>query len=195
MGSALPRVQMDEATYLAFEEASEQRHEWYDGEIFAMAGGSDRHNVLCVNVVVLFRTRLVGQRCVPFGSDRRHHVARTRGYSYPDVVVRCRDDDQHETVPVIVEVLSEATEAFDRGDKFARYRGDAALQEYVLISQRSRSVEHFRRVDAGRWELTHYGPGDAVVLPALGLRLEVDEIYAGAEAERSDDPADPYRLD
>lgn len=188
-----PRV--EEAAYLAQEGTSEQRHEWYDGEVFAMAGGSDRHNLLCVNLVVSIRARLGSGPCVPFGSDRRHKVESAPSYSYPDVVVRCRDAGGAPSVPVIVEVLSESTEAFDRGGKFERYRQDPALQEYVLVHQRARRVEHFRRVDVGRWELTLYGPDDVVKLPILDLALPVRELYEGAADEASDDDDDPYRLD
>jgi Uma2 family endonuclease len=198
MSFARTKQQMAEAEYLALEEGSEQRHEWFDGEVFAMAGGSDRHNLLGVNLLVALRSRTLGGPCVPFGSDRRHRVVDMLSYTYPDVVVRCRDPQRPELPPqvrVIFEVLSESTEAFDRGDKFARYRTDPDLLEYVLVSQRARRVEHFRRVAADRWELTLYGPEQDVALPALGISIPMGEVYLGAENERSDHDADPMRLD
>lgn len=196
MSSTLAKPRISEDQYLALEAASEARHEWYDGELFAMAGSSDRHGVLCYNFAGELRARMRGGPCVAFITDHRHHVPAAGSYTYPDLVIRCRPaPEAAPEVRVLVEVLSESTEAFDRGDKFARYRADPALQEYVLVSQRARRVEHFRRLDTGRWELTIYGPGDDVVLPALGVVVPMAEIYLGAEQERSDDAGDPYRLE
>lgn len=195
MGSAALQ-RMSEEEYLAFDAASETRHEWYDGEIFAMAGSSDRHGLLCYNFAGELRARMRGGPCVAFITDHRHRVAAASSYTYPDLVIRCRPTpDAAPEVRVLVEVLSDSTEAFDRGDKFARYRTDPVLQEYVLVSQRARRVEHFRRMETGKWELTIFGPEDEVVLPALGVAVPMSEIYLAAERERSDDEADPYRLD
>ncbi|MEZ4240702.1 MAG: Uma2 family endonuclease [Myxococcota bacterium] len=186
-----PRRRVAEAEYLALEASADVRHEWVDGEMLARAGGSDRHNVIAVNLVGELRNRLRGGPCQPFGSDQRHHVTATGLYTYPDALVRCRDLERPDAAArtrVVFEVLSASTEAWDRGQKFAHYRADPDIEEYVLVSQRARRVEHFRRVDVGRWTLTLYGPGDDVALPALGIALPVDEIYLGAAAERSDAP-------
>jgi Uma2 family endonuclease len=197
MGATEARRRATEAEYLALEATSEVRHEWVDGEIVAMAGGSDRHNVIAVNLVGELRSRLRGGPCQPFASDQRHHVHATGLYTYPDAVVRCRDPERPDLparTRVVFEVLSASTEAYDRGQKFAHYRADPAIEEYVLASQRERRVEHFRRVDVGRWTLTLYGPDDSVELPALGVSLPMSEIYLGAEQQRSDDPEHPDRL-
>lgn len=191
---ALDDRRMSAEEYLALEAASEMRHEWHDGALVPRADSSDRHALLCSNLAGELWARTRGGPCVAFVADHRHHVP--GAYTYPDLLIRCRPTP--EAAPearVLVEVLSEATERFDRGDKFDRYREDPALMEYVLVSQRARRVEHFRRLDGGKWELTLYGPEDEVALPALGVAVPMSEIYLAAERERSDDEADPYRLD
>ncbi len=199
VGDAVPPEtapkRMTEAEYLELERTSEGRHEFVDGHIVAMAGGSDRHNAIAANLVGELRSRLRGGPCRPLGSDQRHRLADSEDYVYPDVVVRCREtDDGPPRTKVVFEVLSRSTEAWDRGDKFARYQQDGAVQEYVLVSQWQRRVEHYRRVEVGRWALTVYGPGDDVALPALGIHLPMDEVYLDVARERSDDPNDPYGL-
>ncbi|MEM6929471.1 MAG: Uma2 family endonuclease [Myxococcota bacterium] len=185
---------LTEAEYLAMERASEVRHEFVGGSVFAMAGGSDRHNAIAANLVGELRTRLRGGPCRPVGSDQRHRLADSSDYVYPDVVVRCRDGSDEPVTKVVFEVLSKSTEAWDRGDKFARYQRDPAIEEVVLVSQRQRRVEHYRRVEVGRWSLSIYGGSDEVELPALGIGLPMDEIYLDVARERSDDPDDPYAL-
>lgn len=196
MPSSERRPRVTEAEYLALEEASADKHELLGDDIVAMAGGSDRHNLIAANLVGELRSRLRDGPWLAVGSDQRHHVEATGAYTYPDVAVRCRDAEGVEPeTRVVFEVLSEATEARDRGAKFNHLRQDPAVQEYVLVSQRERRVEHFLRVDVGRWALTIYGPGDRVELPVLGIVLPMDEVYLGASVERSDDPDDPHRLD
>lgn len=110
---------LTDAECLALEASSEERHEYIDGEVFAMAGASDRHHRIAMNIGGELRSRLRSGPCFAVGSDQRHKVERTRLYTYPDVAVRCREEGGPAVTRVVFEVLSSATEAWDRGGKFA----------------------------------------------------------------------------
>jgi Uma2 family endonuclease len=132
----------------------------------------------------------IGQRpCETFSSDAKVRVDETDLSTYPDVTVICGRierspvDAEAATNPVVlVEVLSDSSEAYDRGEKFAHYRRLASLQEYVLVSQREPRIEVFRRTAGGRWELSEAGAGGRVQIESLGVELAVDEVYANALA-------------
>jgi Uma2 family endonuclease len=185
---------LTEPEYLELEERSEVRHEYLNGEVLAMAGGSDRHNRIAMNLGGALWTRLRTSRCFPVGSDQRHHVAATRLYTYPDLAVRCREGDGPAATRVVVEVLSASTEAWDRGGKFAHFQRDPDVVEYVLVSQRERRVEVFRRVDTARWELRVMQGDGELEIATLGVTVPLAEIYLGAAEESSDDEVDPYAL-
>jgi Uma2 family endonuclease len=181
------RPRLSEREYLELERTAEQKHEYVDGEVVAMAGGSPRHALIAANVIGTLRSLLRGTPCRPLTSDLRVHVPATGLYTYPDVTVICGPPILHPedasvvlNPRVIFEVLSDSTEAYDRGAKFAHYRHIETLEEYVLVSHRERTLEHFRRVDGGQWLYTAYASG-AVALPALGIELPLDEVYAGTE--------------
>jgi Uma2 family endonuclease len=173
--------------YFAIEESSTTKHEYFGGEIFAMAGASVRHNRITGNVYSALRAKLQGSSCEAFGSDLR---VRTPGglYTYPDVLVVCGEvqlsGDRLETVtnPVlIVEVLSASTKDYDRGQKFELYKTIESLREYLLIEQDVLLAErHFRVIDAApdEWQRRNYDAPDAQIeLDALGLTLSLAEIY------------------
>lgn len=189
------RQRMTEAEYLAFEAASEQKHHLVDGELVAMAGGSDRHNAIASNVLGFLWQALRDRPCRPVGSDQRHHVEATGLYTYPDVTVRCRGEDGENVAKVLIEVLSESTEWLDRGRKFVHLQQDPEVVHYVLVSQRERRVEHFHRVGPDRWDLTILRGEEAVLQltdPAASVPLA--EIYRDVEGERSDDDEAPFAL-
>jgi len=174
---------MTYAQYLELERTSEVKHEYLRGEIFAMAGGSPEHARLAANVIGDLRAALRGRPCAVFTSDARVRIEVTDRATYPDVTVVCGrlehapDDPDSITNPVvIVEVLSDATEADDRGEKFAHYRRLASLQEYLLVSQRARRLEVYRRRD-DRWVLDEAGAGETLRLDSIDVALAVDEIY------------------
>ena len=180
-----PHVRISEAEYVARERAAEQKHELVNGEVHAMAGGSPRHNLIASNLLGELRSKLKGS-CLVFGSDQRVHVASTSMYTYPDVTVVCgrpefhpRFEDTLVNPTLLVEVLSDSTEAYDRGGKFAHYRGVTSLREYVLVAPLERRVELFRRNEAGRWELTEWTNAEHAELG--GVRVGLDEVYAGVE--------------
>ncbi|HEY8379834.1 MAG TPA: Uma2 family endonuclease [Nannocystis sp.] len=191
--TAATKTRLSPAEYLARENASELKHEYINGEVVAMAGGSPRRNAIAINIAGELRTRLRGGRCRPFGSDQRVHVPDTGLYTYPDVTVVCggleTHPDDRNTIcnpRVIFEVLSASTEAHDRGAKFSHYRRCASLAEYVLVSQRERVVEHYRRTEDGRWVLSEYRGSETMELPSLGICLPLDEVYLDADLASSD---------
>jgi Uma2 family endonuclease len=178
--------------YLAIEVASEGRHEFYDGEMFAMSGGSYWHNLVKDNLARALGSRLAGRGCTVLTSDQRVKVDATGLYTYPDVVVFCGkpvfEDGVHYSATnplVLAEVLSESTERYDRGLKFGHYRQLPSVQEYLVLAQDRVSVERYRRQTAGEpgsWVLTAVAdPAGAVDFESLGITVPVAEIYADVE--------------
>lgn len=173
-----------EDDYFAVEASSGIKHEFYRGEIFAMAGASLAHNHLSANVLTLLRGSVRPKGCSAFGSDLR--VKTPDGlFTYPDVMVVCgpisltRDRPDTVTNPcVIVEVLSDATRDYDRGEKFTLYQAILTFQEYLLIEQDRVWVEHWQRQPTGDWATQTYETLDAVIaLPTLGVTLPLREVY------------------
>ncbi|MGQ9889013.1 MAG: Uma2 family endonuclease [Aggregatilineales bacterium] len=176
---------MTEAEYLAFERASEFRHEYFAGAVFAMTGASEAHNLIAANVLVSLRNQLRGRSCRVYIADMRVKVAATGLYTYPDLSVVCGEarfaDNKLDTLlnpAVIIEVLSPSTEAYDRGRKFQHYRQIETLREYLLIAQDSPRIERYLRRDDGAWLLTDaHGLDAALHLPAIGCALALAEVY------------------
>jgi len=170
--------------FLAWERTNQERHEYIDGRVSLMSGGTADHSALCLNVGSLLRGLLRGGACRAYTSDMRVRLSATR-YVYPDVSVSCdpRDRGQIEELQspcLIVEVLSPTTEAQDRGEKFGYYRACPSIQEYVLVNARRPEIELFRRAGAF-WTLTTFGPEEAVELASLGVRVALAEVYDGIE--------------
>lgn len=169
--------------YLALERESETKHEYVNGVVYAMAGGTPEHARLASQLGILIGTALRGRPCATFSSDARIRIERTKRSTYPDLAVVCgkleraKDDRDAITNPtVLVEVLSDTTEASDRGDKWAHYQHLASLEEYVLVSQREPRVEVFRRAEHG-WTYQAFGAGAQVALRSLDVAIDVDELY------------------
>ena len=171
--------------YLRLEREAPYKSEYYAGEIFAMAGGSPAHSVITASVIREVGNALKGHRCAPYDSNLRIFFPSTGLYSYPDVSVVCgplelADEygDMITNPTLIVEVLSDSTEAYDRGKKFAHYRTLPSFAEYVLVSQKEPLVEVFFRMGDGTWQLTLARGRDAVVrLQSLGVELWLAEVY------------------
>lgn len=181
------RVRYTYAQYRALEAASNVKHEFLDGQIFAMAGGSREHAALAAAVVGLTYAQLMRGRCRAHSSDLRVRIPTTGLATYPDVTIvrgepRTDDEDpQAITNPrLVVEVLSESTAEYDRGEKFEHYKALESLQQYVLVSQETKAVAVFTRTATG-WDEDRFGPGETVVLSSVSASLGVDELYAGAE--------------
>jgi len=186
----LPAYTYDE--YRAFEDANPARHEYVDGQILAMAGGTPAHARLQAAVLYALERRLEGSSCQAFPSDLRVRIAATGMATYPDVTVVCGQVQPDPADPnavgnptVIVEVLSDRTEAYDRGKKFEHYKKLPSLQLYVLVSHRERRVETRERSSDGKWVERVAGRGENFRLAAAGVELTVDEIYDRSPLTRS----------
>jgi Uma2 family endonuclease len=190
MGQAALRTGLSPQEYLAFERAAGQRHEYADGEVFAMAGGTMRHSLLAANVIGELRSALRAQPCRVFTSDMRLKIPTNDRYTYADAGVVCGrsafEDEVEDTLlnpTVIVEVLSDSSELYDRGDKFAQYRTIASLKDYVLVSQKQPLIEHFARQPDNSWLLRLHGPGERLLFSTIQCELAVDEVYLKAFGE------------
>lgn len=175
--------------YLEFERDSEQKHEYYKGEIFAMAGASNRHNLLFSNIYGELAYRLKGKTCRPFGSDLRVHIPENTLFTYPDISIICRDIVSEEksydtfTEPsVIIEILSPSTKSYDRGEKFKLYRDIKTLEEYILVDSESISVEAWRINANGHWELEELkAKEDVLSINSIEISFKLSEIYEGSK--------------
>jgi Uma2 family endonuclease len=187
MSSVAPRHRYSYREYLALEQASNVRHEFFDGEIYAMAGGTPEHAALAASIIAALAPALRGSPCRAFTSDLRVRVRETGLATYPDVtVVRGdleRDPEDHLTVvnpTVVVEVTSDGTEPYDRAQKRAHYQRIPSLREYVLVSHRERLVEVWRRSEGEQWERAEARGSARIVLRSIGCSLHVDDLYTTA---------------
>ncbi|MEA5582206.1 Uma2 family endonuclease [Nodularia harveyana UHCC-0300] len=158
---ASPEIYVTPEEYLELEEQSDIKHEYIDGYIYAMAGALDSHVTIAGNLFALLRNHVRGSGCRVYIADMKARIESLNRFYYPDVMVTCDQRDQetpaYKRFPnLIVEVLSDSTEAFDRGDKFADYQLLETLKEYVLINQKRQRVECFRRNEQGLWVLQSY---------------------------------------
>lgn len=187
--------------YLRSEQDAAERHEYYHGEVFAMAGGTPDHSLVINNFNGELRNRLKGKPCRVYESNLRVRAGRAGRYAYPDSSVICGErqfdplDPRQETVvnpTLLAEVLSPSTETWDRGGKFQGYQQIESLREYVLVSTDKPLVETFLRQSGGTWlYAAAAGPDARVVLKSVGVELPLVEIYDGVEfpAPSSEPPA------
>lgn len=171
------------AAYLLVEESSGIKHEYLDGSILAMAGGTPEHAALAAKVIVLLGSQLAGRPCRVFSSDLRVRVLATGLATYPDVTVVCGpletdpESDVTATNPVVlVEVTSPSTAAYDRSEKLAHYQRIPSLQEVVLVSHEAPAIDVFRRVGE-RWTSARARTGQTAELESIEATLVVDEVY------------------
>lgn len=186
MGYAQQRLSMTAADYLAWEEVQTQRHEYVQGEVFAMAGEEDRHVTVAGNIFVALRQHLRGSPCQTYISDMRLHIEAADAYFYPDVMVTCDAADhasrRFKSHPVlVVEVLSESTGNYDRGDKFAHYRRLDSLREYVLVDIDRRATDIYRKGADGLWVLHPFAGDEVVEFASVGLKLAARDLFADIE--------------
>ena len=170
---------ISEEDYLKDEEISDVKHEYFDGEIFAMSGGSVNHQRLTINISSEFSNHLKGTQCEAFSSDMKVRADKGKKYFYPDVVVSCNDDDGNthfsESPRIIVEVLSNSTRKFDKNLKRQIYQSIPSLEEYVLIEQDRVEIEVCRK--SQNWQPVCYFIDDDITFESIGLTLPVLEIY------------------
>ncbi len=191
--SPLPRFSID--AYMAWEAEQPERHEYLNGEVFAMTGGRDSHNTIALNIASALKDALRGGPCRAFIADMKLSVDACDAVFYPDVMVTCdpRDKlpeaDTAKRHPILlIEVLSESTAAYDRGLKFEQYRNLPSLREYLLVEQTRRHVDLFRREADDRWVLIA-NTDDEIELESVGLRLSLETIYEDVDFRAPDTPA------
>lgn len=181
MVAVYDRLLMTAEDYLVWESAQEERYEFWDGEVVAMAGGTRRHNRASLNFSKMLDTALADRDCEVYMSDVKVQVQANRKFFYPDVVVTCDASDQEaqwvSSPCLLVEVLSPSTELFDRGAKFKAYRQFTSLQEYVLVSIDEPIVEVYHKGKLGRWELAEYGIDDVIDLESIAVQIAVKDLY------------------
>lgn len=176
---------MTEEEYLAFERAAEERHEYIDGEIFAMSGASREHSRVALQLGAELVYALRGRKCEVYNGEVRIYLPKSRRYVYPDATVVCgraefkdKEFDNLLNPRVLVEVLSPSTEDYDRDEKFTHYKTISSLAHYVLVSQNKPFVEVFSRQEDGSWTCVTCEAGDKIALPAIECEIEVDQVYA-----------------
>lgn len=171
------------AEYMALEEQSDVRHEFFEGEVFAMAGGTAVHNMLVLNCAFALRTGLRGKSCRVFAENVQLALDAGRYYNYPDVQVTCAPADllaerTMKSPVLLIEVLSKSTETRDRSWKFNQYKQLPSLRHYLLVSQATCLVEWFRREESGVWSFTPLASfTDELLIPELDLTLRLQDIY------------------
>ncbi len=170
--------------YLALERNSKEKHEFYKGEMFAMAGAKKRHNQIVFNIIGQLYNQLKDKPCIAFGSDMKVRVKPDGLFTYPDISALCGDEkylDENEDVllnpSLIIEVLSESTENYDRGKKFVLYRELESLREYVLISSDYKKVEIFKRTQSNQWLLSDIIENELIHFESIHCSISFEEIY------------------
>ena len=180
-----PRAFLTPEQYLELERKAEYKSEYFNGEMFAMAGAKEAHNLLVANLVAAIHRQIRERPCRVYPSDMRVHVNSTGLYTYPDVTGLCGErlfvDGQTDTLlnpGLIVEVLSPSTEAYDRGRKFEQYQSIGSLREYLLVASDRIHVDLYTRQPDDRWLLTSVNrPEDSLALDSVGARLTLSDLY------------------
>ena len=175
--------------YLAIEIASETRHEYINGEIIAMAGGTPEHNEIASILNATLRINLRGQPFSIFIADQRLWIPDKKLYTYPDVMIIQRpiqlQKSRKDTVTnplLIAEVLSQSTKSYDKHEKFAAYRTIPSFQEYLLIDQYTQHIEHYSKSNVNQWIFSEYNnPEDCIKLTSISCEIPLLEIYDGIE--------------
>jgi Uma2 family endonuclease len=170
--------------YLQGEETSPIKHEYRDGEVYAMAGASNTHVIITLNIASLLRNHLRGRGCQAYIADTKAHIESINTYYYPDVIVSC---DQKDTAfnnflrypCLIIEVLSASTEAYDRGGKFRMYRNNSVLKDYLLVSSTSIEMDLYHQKNNGEWVIINYKEGDTIALKSINFSFAIEQVYRG----------------
>ena len=173
--------------YLAWEAESSTKHEYIDGQAYAMAGTTDEHNIVSGNLYLLLRNHLRGSGCSVYFADVKVRVERKNCYYYPDLFVTCNPEDKDTSTvkyfpKLIIEVLSPSTEGFDRGDKFNDYQTIDSLEEYILVNIKHQRVEVYQRNSDNSWRFEKYDlESPNFKLKSLDMDLAIADIYEDVE--------------
>jgi Uma2 family endonuclease len=208
MGLPRARIRYTEDQYLAIERESEKRHEYLDGQIYAMASESPEHGAICTNLTREVSAQLKGTRCQAFAKDMRvrsgplprRRYSQKGLYSYPDLLIVCGElqflDENRDVIinpKVIIEVASPSTEAFDRGDKFQRYRTyNPSITDYLIVAQNCPYIEHFARREDGQWVIAASAIelSESVHIASINCTLYLAEVYDRVEFPEEEEELD-----
>jgi Uma2 family endonuclease len=174
--------------YFAWEEQQLEKHEYINGQVYAMTGGSVNHSRIAIRFTTMFDTHLDPSSCITGNSDLKVNILGTTNYTYPDASVTCDEQDKANTQYIshpclIVEVLSKSTEAYDRGGKFRMYQNNPALIDYLLVSSTTIEIDLYHKNDAGDWLIINYKPGDTIELKSIKLKFPIEQVYRGLTLE------------
>ncbi|WP_373478461.1 Uma2 family endonuclease [Geminocystis sp.] len=175
-------VKLSPEEYLTQEETNSVKCEYINGEVYEMADASSDHVTIAGNMFFVLKNHLRGGDCRVYIADMKVRIDSLNIFYYPDVIVTCSQEDRalnyyKRSPQIIVEVLSDSTESFDRGDKFADYRQIESLKEYVLISQTKKRVDLFTKQDNNSWQLTSFDEGENLVLNSINFTCAVSSLY------------------
>jgi Uma2 family endonuclease len=176
--------QLTPEEYFIWEEKQLEKHEYIDGELYAMSGGSVNHGRIAIKFITMFDTHLENSGCIIGNSDIKINIFKTNNYTYPDVSVTCDDRDKNTpnyfTYPcLIIEVLSASTEAYDRGGKFRIYRNNPVLKDYLLVSSTSIEMDLYHQKNNGEWVIINYKEGDIIALKSINFSFAIEQVYRG----------------
>ena len=191
--STQPKGRITPEEYLASERKAEIKSEYFDGQMFAMSGATREHRKIVLNVATELNNQFVDRPCEVYPLDMRTKVSPTGLYTYPDIAAVCGEpefeDANFDTLlnpQLIIEILSDSTESYDRGKKFAHYRTIETLREYVLVSQTECRIERFTRQDDGNWLYAENSdPNGSVELTSVACRLSPSRVYHKIDFERA----------
>ena len=176
--------QLTPEEYFIWEEKQLEKHEYIDGELYAMSGGSVNHGRIAIKFITMFDTHLENSGCIIGNSDIKINILKTNNYTYPDVSLTCDDRDKNTpnyfTYPcLIIEVLSASTEAYDRGGKFRMYRNNPVLKDYLLVSSTSIEIDLYHQKNNGEWVIINYKEGDIIALKSINFSFVIEQVYRG----------------
>ena len=194
--STQPKPRITPQEYLALERKAEIKSEYFDGQMFAMSGATREHTNIVANITAELGNQFIDRPCEVYPLDMRTKVSPTGLYTYPDIAAVCGEpqfEDAHLDTLInphlIIEVLSDSTESYDRGKKFAHYRTIDSLREYVLVSQTECRIERFCRQDDGNWLYTENAdPDGSMELTSVACRLSLSRVYHKVDFERAKGP-------
>ncbi len=184
MNSTAEQWRFSAEDFLSWEAQQPDKHEFMQGEVFAMVGARREHVVVSLNIAAILKQHLRGTPCQPYIADMKLRVEAVDAFFYPDVMVSCHEQDQRAELYLshpllIVEVLSDSTEGYDRGTKFAAYRTLSCLKEYVLVDIPAQRLEIFCRTPDNDWLLHVCEACETAVLSSVDCRLNLEEVFEG----------------
>lgn len=170
--------------YFTWESTQPEKHEYINGQVYAMGGGSINHGRIAIRLASMLDSHLENTGCMTGNSDIKVNIFGSNNYTYPDISVTCDERDQANTQYItypclIIEVISPSTEAYDRGGKFRMYRQNPALIDYLLVNSTTVEVDLYHKNDRGDWLIINYKPGDIIELKSINFNFPIELVYRG----------------